>query len=116
MKRAVVLVVALIMIATGFLMAGPDARAENSSGNHFVSGRVVAVEACYTNATHVGGTCVGVVESKGTKHAGKIAGDVTIDRVVYRECYTRTDGETDCTKEWRTSVGEVYLQGGELTQ
>ncbi|QYN79917.1 membrane protein [Kosakonia phage Kc263] len=116
MKRAVVLVVALGMIVTGFLMDGPVARAENSSGNHFVSGRVVAVEGCYSNATHVGSTCLGVVESKGGKHAGKIAGDVMLDKVVYRECDVRSNGEVNCTKEWQTSVGEVYLQGGELTQ
>lgn len=115
MKRAVILVVALSAVVTGFLIDGPKTRAENGSGNHFISGKVVAIESCYNNAVNVSGTCLGVVESQGNKHAGKILGDVTIDRRVYRECQT-VDGQTECSKDWGTSVGELYLQGGELTQ
>lgn len=113
MKRAVVLVVALGMIVTGLLMDGPNAKASN--GNHFISGRIIAVDACYNNETRVGQTCVAVVESNGSKHGATVIGDVVIDKVVYRECHT-VDGVTDCTKEWQTSVGEIYLSGGELAQ
>lgn len=115
MKRAVVLVVALGMIVTGFMMDGPNAHANTGDGNHFISGKIIAVDACYRNETRVGETCVAVVESNGSKHGATVTGDVVVDKVVYREC-TTTDGELDCSKEWLTSVGEVYLAGGEITQ
>lgn len=115
MKRAVVLVVALGMIVTGLMMDGPNAHADNSNGHHFISGRITAVDACYNNETRVGQTCVAVVESNGARHGATVTGDVVIDKVVYREC-TITDGDTECSKEWLTSVGEVYLAGGEIVQ
>lgn len=115
MKRAVVLVVALGMIAVGAFMDTPHAQAENIAGQHFVKGKIVALESCYGSATRVSSTCLGVVESNGSRHAGKIIGDVQIGRVVYLECQT-SSGLTHCNKEWGTSVGERYLNGGEITQ
>jgi hypothetical protein len=115
MKRAVVLVMALGLIGVGAFMDTPHAFAENISGDHFVKGKIVAVESCYNSATKVSSTCLGVVESNDRRHAGKITGDVRIGRAVYLECET-ANGFTECSKDWGTSVGERYLHGGEITQ
>lgn len=115
MKRMVILVAALGMVTCGLMMGGNDALAENSSGNHFVKGRVVAIEACYANEIHVNGSCLGVIESNGVKHPGKIIGDASIDKTVYQECEV-SGGVTQCSKNWGTSVGEAYLKGGEISR
>jgi hypothetical protein len=115
MKRAVVLIVALGMIGMGVMMDTPHAMAENTTGQHFVKGKIAALESCYSSATRVSSTCLGVVETNGTRHAGKIIGDVQIGRMVYLECQT-ANGFTHCSNDWGTSVGERYLNGGEITQ
>lgn len=113
MRRVAVLFVAVGMIATGLFMDPPHAKAEDTAGNHFVKGKIVALESCYSSATKVSSTCLGVVETNGAKHAGKIMGDIQMGRVVYLECRT-VDGLSECNQTWGTSVGERYLQGGEI--
>jgi len=115
MKRAAVLFVALGMITTGLLMDPSHAIAVESTGNHFVKGKIAALESCYGRATSVTSTCLGVVETNGTKRAGKIVGDLQIGRAVYLECRT-VDGSRTCSENWTTSVGEIYVEGGEITQ
>lgn len=111
MKR-VILVVALVLIVAGLLMDGKEVRAENIEGNHYVTGEVSIVEDCYVN-TRRESVCLGVVDSKDVRKAAKFHGDVAVGRKVYKEC-TTVSGTTACSKDWYTSVGEVYLQGGEL--
>ena len=113
MKRALVLVVAISMILTGCFMDNDKAKPEISAGNHYLKGQVIALEACYSNATEVGSTCVGVIDSGDTKRSGRIIGEVQIGTSVYKEC--TNDGEVKCADFWRTSVGETYLHGGEIT-
>jgi len=113
MKRAAVLFVALGMIATGLVMDPPHAKAEESAGNHFVKGKIAALESCYGRATSVTSTCLGVIETNGVKHAGKIVGDLQIGRAVYLECRTES-GSRVCSENWTTSVGERYVEGGEI--
>lgn len=115
MKRAVVLVMVLACIVTGIFISPLTALAENNAGNHFVKGKIIAVESCYSAASKMGSTCIGIVESNGSKHSGKIMGDVLMDRAVYLECRTE-NGFTNCNSEWNTSVGETYLVGGEIIQ
>lgn len=112
MKRALVLVVASTMILTGCLMED-DTKAEISAGSHYLKGQVIALEACYSSANSTGSTCVGVVDDGGKKRSGRIMGDVQIGTWVYKEC--TVSSETHCSQTWRTSVGEVYLHGGEVT-
>ncbi|EBY9763951.1 hypothetical protein D5W64_12630 [Salmonella enterica subsp. enterica serovar Saintpaul] len=111
MKR-VILVVALVLIAVGFMMDGKEVRAENIEGSHYVVGTVEVVEGCYTN-TKRESVCLGVVDVKDVRKAAKFHGDIERGRKVYKEC-TTVSGNTVCTTDWFTSVGEVYLQGGEL--
>lgn len=115
MKRFLILAVAVSLIGMGAFMDPPRAEMQNLPGNHFVKGKVIAIESCYTNATRVSSTCLGVIETNGKKQAGKIMGDVRIDRTVYLECRTEDD-LTACNPEWNSSVGELYLNGGEITQ
>lgn len=114
MKRALILVVAISMILTGCFMPEDKVVAEISAGNHYLKGQVIALEACYSNATDSGSTCVGVISSGDTKRSGRIIGEVQIGTSVYKEC--TNDGVLKCSDSWRTSVGEVYLNGGEITQ
>lgn len=111
MKR-VILVVALILIVTGLLIEGKEVRAENIEGSHYVTGTVSIVEDCYIN-TKRESACLGVVDVKDVRQAAKFHGDVTVGRAVYKEC-TTVSGNSVCSKDWHTSVGEVYLKGGEL--
>lgn len=111
MKR-VILVVALILIVVGLLMDGKEVRAENIEGSHYMAGTVSIVEDCYVN-TKRESTCLGVVDVDDVRKAAKFHGDVTIGRTVYKECTTMS-GNTVCSKDWHTSVGEIYLKGGLL--
>lgn len=115
MKRIVVLVVALAMMAFGIFTSSSPALAENNTGHHFVKGKIIAVESCYSNGTKITSLCLGIIESNGSKHTAKISGDVRLDHTAYLECNTE-NGFTECNKDWNTSVGETYLQGGEITQ
>lgn len=115
MKRAVVLILALGLIGTGVFMDTPHALAENISGNHYVKGKILAVESCFDTKSKSESNCLSVIESNGRKHSAMVIGDVQIGRAVYLECHT-TNGFTNCSKEWGTSVGELYLNGGEIAQ
>ncbi|AEV89639.1 hypothetical protein OBP_202 [Pseudomonas phage OBP] len=113
MKRAVILVVAISMILTGCFMEPNSTNTEISAGSHYLKGQVIALEACYSNATDVGSTCVGVVDNNGQKRAGRVMGDIRIGSNVYKECTISERGNT-CSNVWKTSVGEGYLKGGEI--
>lgn len=113
MKRVSVLVVTVSMILTGCFMDNESTNAEISTGSHYLKGQVIALEACYSSATETGSTCVGVVDQGGVKHSGKIMGDTQIGSWVYKECTKGTD--ITCSHSWRTSVGEAYLKGGQVT-
>lgn len=115
MKRLIMLAIALIMVTAGYLIEPPHAMAENVNGQHFVKGKIEALESCYSNATKVSSICLGVVKSNGVKRAGKLMGDLQIGRVVYLECRTH-NGFTECSNEWTTSIGENYLRGGEIAR
>ena len=113
MKRALILVVAISMILTGCFMPEENVTNEVSAGSHYVKGTVVAVEACYRGMESNSSTCVGVVDQNDQKRAGKLIGDVTVGSTVYKEC-TVSNEVTTCSQSWHTSVGEVYLHGGEI--
>ena len=113
MKRALVLVVAISMILTGCFMGDEKTNAEISAGNHYLKGQVIALEACYSNATVAESTCVGVISYGDTKRSGRIMGEVQIGTYVYKEC--SNNGEVKCSDFWRTSVGETYMHGGEIS-
>lgn len=110
MKRALILVVAVVMIFAGVFMGESDAKAEVSAGKHYVKGVIVALEGCYTN--HEGTTCLGVVDVNGTKRGGRIYGDKAIGEVVYKQC--DVGSSTVCDKAWHPSIGENYLRGGQI--
>ncbi|QGH72021.1 hypothetical protein N1M2_158 [Klebsiella phage N1M2] len=114
MKRALVLVFGLVCLVGGLLIDSPTVQAKNS-GDHFVKGKIVALEGCYSKETSVESICLGVVETALGHRSGKIVGDVYIGKNVYQECVSNSV-ETKCSKVWRASVGESYLVGGELTE
>jgi hypothetical protein len=114
MKRALILIVAVCMILTGCFLDEGSAKAEVSAGNHYLKGRVTALEACYTDALTHTPICVGVIEHNGTRRSGHIVGDVRIGFPVYKEC--TWDLGPKCDKNWHTSVGEDYLRGGLITE
>lgn len=109
MKRAMILVVAICMILTGCLM-DDDTKAEISAGKHYLKGTIIALEDCYTN--NEGTTCLGVVDTNGTKLGGRIYGDKTTGDVVYKQC--DVGSSTICDKAWHSSIGENYLRGGQI--
>lgn len=111
MKRALVLVFGLVCLVGGMMLDSGPVQAKNS-GDHFVKGKVVALEGCYTKATSVNAVCLGVVETNKGSRPGKVVGDVYIGKTVYLEC-SYSSGEQHCVKPWVTSVGEGYLRGGE---
>lgn len=111
MKRALVLVFGLVCLVGAILIDTPPAQAMNS-GDHFVKGKIVALEGCYTKATSVNAVCLAVIETNKGSHPAKVVGDVYLGKTVYQEC-THASGEQHCSKPWGTSVGEVYLHGGE---
>lgn len=115
MKRAVVLVIAVGMIGVGVFMDTPHALAENISGNHYVKGKILAVESCFNSKSKSDSNCLSVIESNGSKHTAMVIGDPQLGHTVYLECETN-NGFTHCNKEWGTSVGERYLQGGEIAE
>lgn len=110
MKRALVLVFGLLCLVGAILIDTPPAQAMNS-GDHFVKGKIVALEGCYTKRD--GTFCLGVVDSNGVKRGGRIYGDRSIGDVVYKQCVVTT--EITCDKSWRSSIGESYLKGGQIT-
>lgn len=112
MKRAMILVVAICMILTGCFMED-DTKAEISAGSHYLKGQVIALEACYANETSHGSTCMGIINQNGVRRSGRVIGDVQIGSWVYKECTYYQNAK--CSSTWRTSVGEEYMRGGQIT-
>lgn len=113
MKKIFLLCFVFIVVLIALSYTPPNLFTYRFSDPHYVKGIVESVKSCFSVNSVPENNCFGTVISNGKKYSGEIVGNVKAGQTVYLECKFIAD-KNRCSKVWRGTVGERFLQGGEL--